>query len=50
MEYFDVSVFDPNAKGYESKNLQQYHRTNEIEKKQKYNELILLVENGSSTY
>ena len=36
-KYIDVKVFDPNAKRYESKSLQQYYRTNEMEKKQNYN-------------
>ena len=47
IEYFDVRVFDPNAKSYESKSLQQYYRTNEMEKKQKYTKRILQFENGS---
>ena len=50
IEYFDVRVFDPNAKRYESKSLQQYYRTNEMEKKQKYTKRILQVENGSSPH
>ena len=50
IEYFDVRVFDPNAKRYESKSLQQYYRTNEMEKKQKYIKRIRQVENGSSPH
>ena len=50
MEYFRVRVFDPNTKRYESKSLQQYYRTNEMEKKQKYTKRILQVENGSSPH
>ena len=46
---FNVRVFDPNAKMYEGKTLQQCYRTNEIEKTRKYNEFILQVENGSFT-
>ena len=49
MAFFDVKVFDPNAKRYEGKTLQQCYRTNEMEKKRKYNERILQVENGSFT-
>ena len=47
MAVFDVRGFDPNAKRYEGKTLQQCYRTNEMEKKRKYNERILRVENGS---
>ena len=50
IEYFHVRVFDPNAKRYESKSLQQNYRKNEIEKKQKYTKRILQVENGSSPH
>ena len=32
IEYFDVRVFDLNVKRYESKSLQQYYRTNEMER------------------
>ena len=49
MAFFDVRVFDPNAKKYEGKGLQQCYRTNEMEKKRKYNEHILQVENGRFT-
>ena len=44
MALFDLRVFDPNAKRYE-----ECYRTNEMEKKRKYNERILQVENGSFT-
>ena len=44
MEFYDVMVFDPNAKRYESKSLQQCYRTNEMEKKR-----ILQVQNGIFT-
>ena len=47
MEFSEVTVFDLNAKRYESKNLQQVCRINEMEKKRKYNENILQVEKGS---
>ena len=33
---FDVRVFDPNAKRYEGKSLQQCYRTTEMEKKRNY--------------
>ena len=49
MAFFDVRVFDPNAKRYEGKTLQHCYRTNEMEKKRKYNERVLQVENGSFT-
>ena len=49
MAFFDVRVFDSNVKRYEGKTLQQCYRTNEMEKKRKYNERILQVENGSFT-
>ena len=44
MEFYDVMAFDPNAKRYESKSLQQCYRTNEMEKKR-----ILQVQNGIFT-
>ena len=49
MVFFDVRSFDPNTKRYEGKNLQQCYRTNEMGKKQKYNESILQAEYGSFT-
>ena len=49
MALFYVRVFDPNARRYGGKFLQQCYRTNEMEKKQKYKELFLQVENGSFT-
>ena len=49
MAFSDVRVFNPNVKRYEGKTLQQCYRTNEMEKKRKYNERILQVENGSFT-
>ena len=49
MAFFDVRVFDPSAKRYDGKTLQQCYRKNEMEKKRKYNERILQVENGSFT-
>ena len=35
-QFFDVRVFDPNAKRYEGKSLQQCYRTTEMEKKRNY--------------
>ena len=49
MAFFDVRVFDPNAKRYEGKTQQQCYRTNEMKKKRKYNKRILQVGNGSLT-
>ena len=47
MALFYVRVFDPKAKSYGGKFLQPCYRTNEMEKKRKYKELFLQVENGS---
>ena len=47
MAFFDVKVFYRNAKRYEDKTLQQCYKIYEMEKKRKYNECILQVENGS---
>ena len=47
--FFDVRVFDPNAKRYECKTLQQCYREDEMEKKRKYNERIFQDEYGSFT-
>ena len=49
MIFFYARVFDPNAKRYKDKSLQQYYRTSEVEKYRKYNKRILQVENGSFT-
>ena len=49
MAFFNVRVFDPNAKRYEKKSLQQCYSLNEKEKKRQYNERVLQVENGSFT-
>ena len=49
MAFFDVRVFDPNAKRYGSKSLQEWYRKNEMKKKGRYNKRILQVENGSFT-
>ena len=47
--FFDVRVFDQNAKRYEGKTLHTGYRENEMEKKRKYNERIFQAENGSFT-
>ena len=47
--FFDVRVFDPNAKRYLHKALPQCYTQNEKEKKRQYNERILEVEHGSFT-
>ena len=44
MVFFDLRVFDPNAK-----TLKQCHRTNEMGKKRKYNKHILQLQNGRFT-
>ena len=49
MAFFDAKVFDPNAKRYESRSLQNCYGTNEVEKKRKYNNRIQQVENVSFT-
>ena len=49
MAFFDVRVFDLNAKWYEGKTRLSCYRTNEMEKKRKCNERILQVENRSFT-
>ena len=47
--FFDVRVFDPNAKRYLHKALPQCYIQNEKEKKQQYNERILEIDHGSFT-
>jgi len=47
--FFDVRVFDPNAKRYLHKALPQCYIQNEKEKKRQYNERILEIEHGSFT-
>ena len=49
MAFFDARFFDPNAKRYESRSLQNCYGTNEVEKKRKYNDRIKQVENVSFT-
>ena len=48
MAFFDVRVFDPNAKR-NSAQRQKYYINNEKEKKRQYNKRVLQVENGSFT-
>jgi len=47
--FFDVKVFNPNARSYLGQSLQQSYRSNEQEKKRFYSERVLQVENGSFT-
>ena len=47
--FFDVRVFDPNAKRYSKQSLKQCYAINETEKKRHYNERILKVDQGSFT-
>ena len=47
--FFDVRVFDPNARRYSNQTLKQYYSTNENEKKRHYNLRIMEVDQGSFT-
>ena len=47
--FFDVRVFDPFAQRYKSQSLHKCYISNENEKKRKYNQRVLEVENGSFT-
>ena len=47
--FFDVRVFDPNARRFQTQALSQTYLTNEREKKRCYNERVLQVENGTFT-
>ena len=47
--FFDVRVFNPNAPRYVHQSLPKTYVTHEREKKRKYNERVLEVENGSFT-
>ena len=49
MAFFDVRVFNPNAKRYVSQEPSKTYELNEKEKKKQYNERILQVEHGSFT-
>jgi len=47
--FFDIRVFDPNAKRYLTSTIEKSYITNEKEKKRKYNERVLQVEHGTFT-
>ena len=47
--FFDIRVFNPMARRYESQELNKAYEINEREKKRQYNERILQVEHGSFT-
>ena len=47
MTFFNVRVFDPNAKRYDAHILQRCYVNNEKEKKRQHNMRVLQVENGS---
>ena len=45
--FFDVRIFDPNAKRYLNSALPQCYAQNEKDKKRHYNERVLQIEHGS---
>ena len=45
--FFDVKIFNPNARRYLGQSLQQSYISNEQEKKRSYNKRVLQVENGT---
>ena len=47
--FFDIKVFNPNARSYLGQSLQQQYKSHENGKKRAYNERILQVENGTFT-
>ena len=47
--FFDVRVFDPNARSYQNQSLSQAYRKNELEKKRHYNERVREIEHGTFT-
>ena len=47
--FFDIRVFNPNARRFQGQSLKQSYITNEKEKKRTYNNRILQVENGTFT-
>ena len=49
MAFFDVGVFNPNAKRYVKQDLTNSYEQNEKEKKKAYNERITQIEHGSFT-
>ena len=49
MAFFDVRVFNPNAKRYVKQDISKTYELNEKEKKRLYNERIIEIEHGSFT-
>ena len=49
MAFFDVRVFNPNARRYAKQELLKTYQLNEKEKKRLYNERIMQVEYGTFT-
>ena len=49
MAFFDVRVFNPNARSYAKQELSKTYQLNENEKKRVYNERIMQVEHGTFT-
>ena len=49
MAFFDVRVFNPNARRYAKQELSKTYQLNEKEKKRLYNERIMQVEHGTFT-
>ena len=49
MTFFDVRVFNPNARRYAKQELSKTYQLNEKEKKRLYNERIMQVEHGTFT-
>ena len=47
MAFFDVGVFNPNARRYKKQELSKAYKTNEKEEKCLYNKWIIQVEHGS---
>ena len=47
MIFFDVKVFNPNARRYTKKGLSKTYQLTEKEKKRYYNEQIMQVEHGT---
>ena len=47
MAFFDVRIFDPNAKRDSAKSLQRFYINNKKQKKRQFNMRALQVENGS---
>ena len=49
MTFFDVRVFNPNARRYAKQELSKTYQLNEKEKERLYNERIMQVEHGTFT-